>query len=206
MADPMLGRTAVRGSYAKTAARRAEIVRAGFDVFAAGGYHAASLRDVARRVGLSAAGLLHHFPSKWELLRAILVLRDHDAFERIRVSDGSPGVETIRRLIDLADYNATVPGIVELYCVLSAEATQVAHPAHDYFVHRYEWSIETVAAAFADMSARGELLPGVDPHSAAVRMIAMMDGLQVQWLLHRGAVDMSDQLRRSIQSLCSIEL
>ena len=45
-------------------ARRQEIVDAAVEVFATVGYHKGSLRDVADRVGMSQAGLLHHFPSK----------------------------------------------------------------------------------------------------------------------------------------------
>ena len=50
-----------RGSYAKTAARRREILEAGIEVFSANGFRSGSIRDIAERVGMSQAGLLHHF-------------------------------------------------------------------------------------------------------------------------------------------------
>ncbi len=52
-----------RGQYGKTAARRQEIVDAAVEVFGTMGYNKGSLREVADRVGMSQAGLLHHFPS-----------------------------------------------------------------------------------------------------------------------------------------------
>ena len=42
---------------------------AALEVFSEAGYHKGSIRDVAERVGLSQAGLLHHYPSKHLLLK-----------------------------------------------------------------------------------------------------------------------------------------
>ena len=52
---------------------------AAVEVFATVGYNKGSLREVADRVGMSQAGLLHHFPSKEHLLEAVLTWRDDDA-------------------------------------------------------------------------------------------------------------------------------
>ena len=52
-----------RGEYAKSAQRRQQIVDAAVEVFSLAGYRKGSLRDVADKVGLCQAGLLHHFPS-----------------------------------------------------------------------------------------------------------------------------------------------
>ena len=38
-------------------------------------------------------------------------------------------------------------------------------------------------------------MAGVTPQRAAVATIAMMDGLQVQWLLDRDVIDMAEELR-----------
>lgn len=206
MANPTSPPGRARGSYAKTPARRAEIVRAGFEVFSSGGYNAASLRVISDKVGLSQAGLLHHFANKWELLEAVLTLRDEESLALLPARDGTSGIDVIRSLLDLVAHNMLVPGIVELHCVLSAEATHSGHPAHAYFANRYRFVVGLVTDAFTDMSARGELLPGIDPRSAAVRLVAMMDGLQVQWLLDRDALDMSVELRRHVQSLCTARI
>ena len=92
-----------------------------------------SIRDVALRVGMSEAGLLHHFPNKSALLAAVLDRRDQHSLQRVPFDSGD-GDATLRGLVDLAAYNASVPGVVELYTTLSAEATAPSHPAHDYFV------------------------------------------------------------------------
>jgi AcrR family transcriptional regulator len=72
-----------RGSYAKGRERREAILAAADEVFAERGFHRASLSTIATRVGLSDAGLLHHFASKEHLLLELLELRhEHDA-ERV---------------------------------------------------------------------------------------------------------------------------
>ena len=194
-----------RGPYAKSRGRRAEIVGAAVEVFSTAGYHKGSLREVADKVGLSQAGLLHHFPSKERLLQAVLTWRDDEAGARM----GTPfpeGLELLRAFVELAEHNASTPELVELHVVLSAEGTSTDHPLHDYFVLRYGVVYDLVLRALEHADARGELKPSVDQRSAARTIIALMDGLQVQWLLHREQVDMAFDLRRYMQSLVAVEL
>jgi hypothetical protein len=40
---------------------------------------------------------------------------------------------------------------------------------------------------------------GLDPHSAAVMFVALMDGLRVQWLTDRDAVELAGPLRASVR-------
>jgi AcrR family transcriptional regulator len=194
-----------RGPYAKTSGRRQEIVGAAVEVFSAAGYHKGSLREVADRVGLSQAGLLHHFPSKEHLLQAVLNWRD-DASGALIGTPLPDGVDLLRGLVLLAEYNASTPELVELHVVLSAEGTSADHPMHDYFVNRYAAVFDMVLKAFEHARAHGQLKPDVDSQSASRTVIALMDGLQVQWLLQRENVDMAADLRRYVQSLVTVEL
>lgn len=182
-----------RGEYAKSEAKRQAILDAALEVFAESGYRAGSLREVAQRVGMSEAGLLHHFRSKSALLMAVLDHRD-DLARAIVDFDQPDGIIALRGLVALAERNASTPGVVELYCTLSAEATSPDHPAHDYFVRRYVFVRESIGAAFERLKAAGALTPGIDPHRAAVATTALMDGLQVQWLLDPSSTDMAQAL------------
>lgn len=181
-----------RGSYAKSEGTRKAILEAALEVFGQGGYRSGSLREVALRVGMTEAGLLHHFPSKANLLAAVLELRDEHAYEFVPFD--RDGEATVRGLVELARYNASIPGVVELYCVLSAEATSPDHPAHDYFVRRYEQTRARLEIAFTQLHDEGKLAPGMRPDQAANATIALMDGYQVQWLLDRSSIDMADEL------------
>jgi AcrR family transcriptional regulator len=194
-----------RGQYAKTRERRQEILDAAVEVFSSVGFHKGSLRDVSEKVGLSQAGLLHHYPSKEQLLQAVLTWRDDDA--RVRLGEPTlEGLDLLRGLVQLAEYNASTPELVELHVILSAEGTSVAHPLHDYFLTRYAAVLDMIRTAFEKVEAEGQLKPGVDCGRAARTLIALMDGLQVQWLLHRDGVDMAGDLRVYVQSLLTVEL
>ncbi|MFT3797426.1 TetR/AcrR family transcriptional regulator [Microbacterium sp.] len=193
-----------RGQYAKSAVKRREILDAALEVFAQSGYRAGSLRDVAQRAGMSEAGLLHHFRNKSVLLEAVLTHRD-DRASRIVALDSGDGATIVRGLVELATYNASIPGLVELYCVLSAEATAPEHPAHRYFIDRYEFIRERVGNAFRALAVEGRLKNGMTPERAVVVLIALMDGLQVQWLYDRSIVDMTEALRSTFSVFVDIE-
>jgi AcrR family transcriptional regulator len=198
------GRGRPRGSYAKSETTRAAILEAALTVFAKGGYRSGSIREVAEAVGMSEAGLLHHFPNKPSLLAAVIDLRDTHSLDLVPLEADDP-LETLRGLVTLARYNASVPGVVELYCTLSAEATSPDHPAHEYFIGRYAYTITNLSRAFERCGERGLLRAGVDPASAAKSTVALMDGLQVQWLLDRESIDMGAELDRYLRSLVDLD-
>jgi AcrR family transcriptional regulator len=197
--------TKTRGEYAKTAERRQQIVSAAVEVFSAAGYRKGSIRDVAEKVGLSQAGLLHHYPSKEHLLEAVLTWRDEVSRQLI----GEPlpeGLDLLRGLVKATEYNETTPELVELHVIVSAEGTSADHPLRNYFVNRYADLFERVRQAFERAADEGQLRPGVDCASATRTLIALMDGLQLQWLLDRDHVDMAGDLRHYLQPLLTVEL
>lgn len=193
-----------RGQYAKTPQRRQEILDAAIEVFAASGYRGGSLREIADRVGMSLAGLLHHFSSKSELLSSVLALRDEIAVREFGSMEGS-GEERVRNYLRLIFRNESARGLAELYCILSAEATSPDHPAHDYFLQRYEYVSGIMFPAFVDLAAEGKLRPGVDPKQATIDLIAVTDGIQLQWLLRPEVDRMGDSVRRYLASITTLE-
>ncbi|HXW84822.1 MAG TPA: helix-turn-helix domain-containing protein, partial [Candidatus Binataceae bacterium] len=51
---------------------RERVLQVARALFAERGYRGTSLRDIARRIGIKAPSLLHHFPSKQQLYLAVL--------------------------------------------------------------------------------------------------------------------------------------
>lgn len=194
---------APRGEYAKSRLTRAAILDAALDVFAESGYLSGSLREVAQRVGITEAWLVHHFPNKPALLAAVLGRRDEHSLRWTRLPDNNGDV-TLRGLIETAKHNSTAPGVVELYCVLSAEATAVDHPARSYFIGRYDFARTHLVRAFENLQRQGRL-KGLTPQNAAKATLAMMDGLQIQWLLDREGVDMASELRAFFATIVDID-
>jgi AcrR family transcriptional regulator len=195
----------VSGGYLKGRIRREDIISAAATVYGEAGYHGSSLREIAKRVGISHAGLLYYFPTKEALLAAVLVRRDAEDSEREQLNV-PPGLEVLRHFVALAGHNVRHPGIVDLYSRLAAEAVAPDHPAHSYFERHYEQARESVVESFRVLSASGELREGTDPEYAALTFIALMDGLQVQWLTAPDRVDLVGSLRFYLQSLLTVPL
>ncbi len=188
----------VQRGYAKGRAKRREIIDQAMALFGEAGYRGASLREIAARCGISHPGLLHHFPTKESLLLAVLAHRD-EADTAWLALEHAHGMTGLRRLVDLGTLNASRQVIVELFAVLSAEATAADHPAQDFFVRRYRASDEMIARVYREVAADGALRDGIDPGAAARQLVALMDGLQVQWLLD-GSTDMGVVLRAHVQA------
>lgn len=191
--------------YAKGRAKRREIIDQAMALFGEVGYRGASLREIAARCGISHPGLLHHFPTKESLLLAVLEHRDEADGRRI-ATEGAAGLASLRGLVDLVTLNEGRRGIVELYVVLSAEATSADHPAHAYFQTRYRSAVAGAEAAYAAARDVHALREGVEPGTAGRQLIALMDGLQVQWLLDGGATDMAGVVRAHVQAQLTVPL
>jgi AcrR family transcriptional regulator len=189
-----------RGPYAKTAERRRQIVEEAYRLFATRGYHGSSLRDVAAAAGMSQSNLLHHFGSKEELLLAVLERRDDLGGTEVpgtEVPGTEAGVEIDRfeHVVAQAKLNESIPGLIALYSVLSAEATTVDHPGRDYFLRRYDRLRTGYESEFEDLRGQGRLREGVDPATAASSVIALWEGIQLQWLYTPDIIDAGAALR-----------
>ncbi|BDZ65624.1 TetR/AcrR family transcriptional regulator [Agromyces mangrovi Wang et al. 2018] len=187
--------------YATGRARRAALVEAATAHFAANGFHDASLREIADAAGMAKSTLLHHFSSKDELLAAVLVHRDRRVAELYGANPDASGVEQLRGAVEGARRNAGEPGLVEVYAVLSSEASSASHPAHDYFRRRFDAARAGFAAEFADARAAGATRADLDSARAALWTIALWDGLQWQWLYDRDAIDVPALLSRTIEGM-----
>lgn len=184
-----LGTMSTRGPYAKGAAKRQEILDVALEIVAVKGCRNTLNREIAERVGLTQAGLMHHFASREELYKAVLQARDER--NTAEYWDPDPGFEGLLRVIQ---HNTTVPGLVQLYVEFSAEASIEGHPAHEYFRARYEWARGLTVESVRIAQAKGEFGPDVDADAVADIVLAAADGLQLQWLLDR-SIDMVARLQ-----------
>jgi AcrR family transcriptional regulator/DNA-binding Xre family transcriptional regulator len=75
---------------------------AALDAFVEFGYHGANTRDIARRCGLSVPGLYYHYPTKQDMLVAILdyVMTDVLARSRAAIADGRSPAERFALLVE----------------------------------------------------------------------------------------------------------
>jgi AcrR family transcriptional regulator len=128
---------ALREGSAPYLARRAEIIRAGADVFRQQGYESATLLDVAKMLGTDRASLYYYVGSKEEILQQIVrdalarVLDDADTIHRSRAS----APDKIRAFI-----TAMVNNYAENYPHMSIYTEDLRRIAHE----DSEWSVDVI--------------------------------------------------------------
>lgn len=170
----MANSNGARGPYRKGVERRREIVAAAAELFGESGYTHSSMRELAKRVGLSQALLLHYFSDKEDLLVEVLNLRDTSVADYLADIDES---DVATRSREVARHSAEHEGLTSLYIALSAEAIDPDHPAHGYFVDHYHAAQKQTREPGMKAS---EPPAGVSPDLVTALGIAVMDGLQIQ--------------------------
>ncbi|GAA3681042.1 TetR/AcrR family transcriptional regulator [Arthrobacter ginkgonis] len=184
------------GSYSVGRARREAILDVASEKFRETGYHRTAMTQIAKDVGLSEGGLLHHFPSKKHLLLAVADRR----FES--TSKGWEALETgedvsdpFAQMVAATERMVAEPGLIELFVLLMAEAGEPSSPAHQLFSERYAKAVAGLAALLRRRAESGTLKRGIDYEAIAQECIAVSDGLQLQWVISGGALDIVARIR-----------
>ncbi|WP_061962634.1 TetR/AcrR family transcriptional regulator [Demequina aurantiaca] len=187
----------------ETLRKREEILSAAMVVFGNKGYKNGSLAEIAEQVGMTHAGVLHHFGSKDQLLLEVLLYRDRTDVEHIEGQHIPDGLELFNHLVRTARMNEERPGIVQAFAVLSSESVTDNHPAKQFFIERYETLRGEVRAALLAVCDPSDQ-PSDDEIDYAVNgVIAVMDGLQIQWLLSPDVVKLADSSAFAINAILS---
>lgn len=174
--------------------RREELLDAALQVFSLEGYTGASMAQVAGIVGISVAGLLHHFPSKSSLLMGVLERRDEVSqriADEVRAEKTLSGLLGSLRAINRS--NATAPGVVRAFTILNAESLLDNQPAWAWFQKRYQTIHARMLGQLTELVELGEVRGDVDLPGLIQEILAMMDGLQIQWLRFPEQVDLVER-------------
>jgi AcrR family transcriptional regulator len=170
---------------------RVRILEAAHRVFARRGYEAATVEEITAECGIAKGALYSHFASKEELFRTILVehVRRRAAETAARLEPDLPLRESILRIIEASWATCrTDPMWSPLFMEFWALAS------------RNEWGREAVAALFDRCSAAlaqflsrakraGLVRSDLDVHRAARLLLAVNDGLVLQWQTQPDKVD-----------------
>ena len=157
-------------------ARPSEIVDAALEVFAAKGFAAAKLDDIARRAGVSKATLYLYFDTKKEIFRAVAraaVASLLEALESQAEGADAPFAELAPRLLARAAAmmkGGRVPAIARMVIGESRNFPDLACIWHDDVVASV---IGIVTGMIARAQARGEVAPG-DPRLYAFSLMGPM--------------------------------
>ncbi|MEA4906543.1 MAG: TetR/AcrR family transcriptional regulator [Anaerolineaceae bacterium] len=87
-----------RSSRQKSEETRARVVDAAYQLFLEQGYHATSMRDVARRAGLTVGAIYNHFATKEDLWKEIVLTKHpyHEIFPQLRAVQGQTYADLVR--------------------------------------------------------------------------------------------------------------
>lgn len=189
-----------------TRAKREQILKAAVEIFGNKGSTNGTLADVAEQVGITHAGVLHHFGSKQNLLLEVLAYRDQADVAELADKHIPGGPELFLHLVRTAYANALRPGIVQAYTVLSSESVTDDHPGREYFQDRYTTLRREVTEAFHELCAQEGVTDQDAVAAASAGILAVMDGLQLQWLLHPEIIDLGETSAFAIQAIVNAVL
>jgi AcrR family transcriptional regulator len=180
-------------------ASRQAILDVAYDVFAERGLRGTTLREVAVRVGMSQPGLMHHFPTKDDLLLEVMRTRQEISMEDIKdpltreLPDLREAIEALGRI------KQRDPVEQLLLTTLSAEAIPEDHPLHQHFVDMYVYLRKTLAKVIRRAQAEGSVRPDVDAAVIAKQVIATLDGLRLQWLIDPKRIGLDASMKEYAQ-------
>lgn len=175
--------------------RTNEILETATRLFSENGFRGTTIAQVAEAVELTEAGVLHYFPSKVKLLEGVLNYRekeDQKKYSAMTSLENPEFSELIRILQQLVADNQQKPALIRLFTVLVAESIRTDHPSHDHFVNRYNSGRQLYGQVFKQLQEEGQIRADLKPDQLGSLFMAVMDGLQTQWLLDPNKVDMAE--------------
>jgi len=164
--------------------RRAHILATAMAIIDDRGHSGLTMRGLARECGLSAPGLMHYFPDMPTLVVAVVAYReerDEELFVGVE-----PGPGTTRAILDAGIENIIArPKAAELFAIVEAQAIDPRHPGHEYFKQRADAIISEFAPIVGAEYAH--------PEELIRQLIAVADGLQLNWLRDPTAFDLLER-------------
>ncbi|GGN32087.1 hypothetical protein FHR83_005730 [Actinoplanes campanulatus] len=121
------------------------------------------------------------------------------AMARIAADPGVTGAGVLRRLLEMTGRQLEEPGLIELFVLVSAEAADTSSPAHRLFAERYDSAVDGLAARLRRAVDSGEFRADTDCTAIARECIAVSDGLQLQWVLSGGTLDLTAAVRAPLE-------
>ncbi|MDR3221683.1 MAG: TetR family transcriptional regulator [Candidatus Accumulibacter sp.] len=179
-------------------------------VFHEHGVGKASLAEIAAAAGVTRGAVYWHFTNKIDLFDAVvqrvfgLMEAKQDELQKTRQYDDP--VDMIRELaLYFIDRVANDPHYYRIIAISWHKSEYVGEIAEirDKHQERGNHFLGVGVAAFRASKKLGFLSPHVDPHTAAIGMMALVDGLIINWTLGRPAFSLTDVGVKIIDSYLS---
>lgn len=170
-------------------------------LFGSSGYAATSLSDIAAAAEISKAGLLHHFRSKEELFVEVLRQRQQADSAALALPDELGLWEALRGWVRHLGTSSTRRDLAALNVAVSGEVLQMGQVARKWKEEQLETKVGQLVTHLEHAKSVGELSLEAPSVQIARSLVALADGLLVQWYCgtgasqERGATDLVGELR-----------
>jgi len=175
----------VTGEYSEF--RKRQIVSAAWGCFADKGYRGTTIRDIARKLGLSTGIIYSHFKSKADILEAVQECGRSNTVEMLAGMARDKTIrEAIREIIRAVALQMPVEARrknARAAIHLWAEAIKKTSYRRMY-LKQYKIVERAMSRIVSEGIRRGELRRETNPESLAACLLALLSGLQVQSVLN----------------------
>lgn len=154
-------------------------------LFVTQGYHGTSISAIAEAVGLTKGALYSHFKGKADLLFALIKLFETDFLdELIKAVESAPGnaMDKLHRFVSFSsEFAENNRALCVLLTTLSAEFSGEANEFASELRRIYFKYARFLMRLAEKGKAQGVFDAGLDSHSLAYTIIAIHDGVLLQW-------------------------
>ena len=196
----MTKRTSSRGEYKNSILTKEAISSACLSLIDQTGISGISVQAVSQRSGIPISSINYQFPTKSALLRAALQERDKQHAQELRARWESVPLELADLVRNIAQSDEIELNRLKLDHHLRGEAVETSHPAHNYFKHRHQSSIEIIAGLVRELQNQGKAHGDLDPKLTATQILAAWIGLESIWLID-SSFNFSEAVRQIVRQL-----
>ena len=193
----MPARKKERGPYAGGLARRQKILDTTVALLGEVGYYGLSMRDIARRVGVSHPGVIYHFPTKEALLAAVIERYESQFGVTLDSVEHLEAHEVVRLFLALTGIHVHDPALAQMDCVIEVEAASTGHPAREHYQYNMTRIAKALTRAYKAFEEHGLFKVNTSAADLAQQHLALWRGLRIMWLYDH-SVDVQGALRGEI--------
>jgi AcrR family transcriptional regulator len=165
-------------------------------MFGSRGLKGTSIAAIAKRVGVTDAGVLHYFPTKAALIDAALEHGAQIQTSRMQELLAPGGLEAIRRMRAWGSVVTETAEFTSFQIWMSTEAISDDSAVRDYVLRRYANIHELIVGLIRQGIDRGEIREDVDADWEASALVAFLDGIRLQWFYSGRTLDLETSVER----------
>jgi TetR/AcrR family transcriptional regulator, cholesterol catabolism regulator len=140
------------------------ILDAAADLFRRQGYGATTMRDIAQAIGLSKAGLYHHFQSKEEILTGIVTAGTDALLAQLRAVESSDLAPQEKLRLFVRTRMQAIAEYQDMLTVIWQERPIIDHETFAAAAKQLEAYRAGTAGLVEEARLAGAISPDIDPH------------------------------------------